>query len=150
MKRNLFLLLPILAGLTIWYLIDTPKQQIAENTLENQIALQKELKKKRPKDDVKYDRPDLFRAYHRKLMTGAGENAPSYPANYQMIELRKAQSRNKAYRTENNNFKERGPGNVPGRTRALVVHPEDPHNTWFAGAAGGGIEARMQVETGHI
>ena len=37
-------------------------------------------------------------------------------------------------------FTERGPANVPGRTRALLVLPEDAtHNTWLAGSAGGGI-----------
>jgi photosystem II stability/assembly factor-like uncharacterized protein len=37
-------------------------------------------------------------------------------------------------------FKERGPGNVPGRTRGLIVDPDDgTHKTWFAGSVSGGI-----------
>ncbi|MEM9722564.1 MAG: T9SS type A sorting domain-containing protein, partial [Bacteroidota bacterium] len=32
-----------------------------------------------------------------------------------------------------------GPSNVPGRTRALLVDPDDPQNTWFAASVGGGI-----------
>jgi hypothetical protein len=35
---------------------------------------------------------------------------------------------------------ERGPGNVAGRARAIVVDPDDPnHDTWFIGSVGGGI-----------
>ncbi len=36
------------------------------------------------------------------------------------------------------NWVERGPGNFGGRTRSVVVHPNDV-NTWWAGAVGGGI-----------
>lgn len=35
---------------------------------------------------------------------------------------------------------ERGPGNVAGRARAIVVDPDDAtHNTWFIGSVGGGV-----------
>ncbi|HEX7879158.1 MAG TPA: hypothetical protein VF720_07090, partial [Candidatus Eisenbacteria bacterium] len=35
---------------------------------------------------------------------------------------------------------ERGPGNVAGRARAIVVDPDDAgHNTWYIGTAGGGV-----------
>ncbi|MDB2385632.1 hypothetical protein N9V96_04095, partial [Polaribacter sp.] len=35
-------------------------------------------------------------------------------------------------------FIERGPSNVPGRSRAIVVHPTD-NDLWYVGTAGGGI-----------
>ncbi len=35
---------------------------------------------------------------------------------------------------------ERGASNVPGRTRAVIVDPDDPsHRTWFAGSVSGGL-----------
>ncbi len=35
---------------------------------------------------------------------------------------------------------ERGPANVGGRTRGLIVDPDDPNkNTWYAGSVGGGV-----------
>ena len=37
-------------------------------------------------------------------------------------------------------WKSRGPGNVPGRTREVVVMPNDPTgNTWLIGTVGGGV-----------
>ena len=145
MKRYLLFLLPLVAGAMIWFVMKDQSQAIVDNQLSDNTAdrftLRKQPKKdrNRAKDDYKFDNPDKFAEFHRRLRTGSGELLPSYPSNYQMIELGKALSRKKAFRTEANNFKERGPGNVPGRTRALVVHPDDPKNTWIAGAAGGGV-----------
>ncbi|PLX22007.1 MAG: hypothetical protein C0597_02880, partial [Marinilabiliales bacterium] len=43
---------------------------------------------------------------------------------------------------------QRGPDNVGGRTRGLIIDPDDlTHNTWFAGAATGGIW--KTVDGGH-
>ena len=43
-------------------------------------------------------------------------------------------------KTQALNWVERGPGNVSGRTRGIIVDPDDPnHDTWFAGSVGGGI-----------
>jgi len=142
MKKNLLYL--VLAGIggLLWYATahtNSPTQNQKSNDLIAQLTYQKKPRKPHPKDNLKADRPDLFSAYLQRLKTGTDESFPSYPANYRMIELQKAQSRNKAFRTESNNFKERGPGNVAGRTRALVVHPQDPKKTWYAGSAGGGI-----------
>ena len=36
------------------------------------------------------------------------------------------------------NWRERGPGTVGGRTRAIVVDPDD-YSTWYLGAVGGGV-----------
>ena len=35
---------------------------------------------------------------------------------------------------------ERGPNNVPGRTRGVVIDASDPNgNTWYAAGVGGGL-----------
>ena len=92
----------------------------------------------------KADSPDEYVKFHKLIRTKYGETAPTYGTNNKLIELEKAKSRlakNSAnQRRAGLNWTERGPGNVPGRTRALLVMPSDASgNTWLAGSAGGGI-----------
>ncbi len=103
-------------------------------------------RKKRLKGLGKLDRPDLFAQFHNDIRTRHGEAAPSYSFNYKVEELLKAKSvtTTKALRklssTNQLNWVERGPGNVSGRTRALIVDPDDPdYDTWYAGSVGGGV-----------
>ncbi|MDW8288277.1 MAG: sialidase family protein, partial [Flammeovirgaceae bacterium] len=96
----------------------------------------------RAKDDFKKDHPDLYHATMRMLKTKYGEEYPAYPRNYRHQELKKAeeQLQRLRFRTTSYQWDERGPSNVPGRTRGLVVDPRDPtQNTWLAGAVGGGV-----------
>ncbi len=81
--------------------------------------------------------PDQFAAYHVGIRSEDGQF--SYPANYRIEESRKAvEARKQPGRRLN--WIERGPANVPGRTRAIVVDPSDPTNrTWFAGSVSGGL-----------
>lgn len=96
----------------------------------------------------KADSPDQFYEFHRGIRTRAGETEPAYPMNYQLTEYLKA--RGVASVQELNTLRksnraplpwiERGPGNVSGRSRSLVVDPADPtFNTWLVGSVGGGI-----------
>ncbi|MCG3118815.1 MAG: hypothetical protein ALAOOOJD_01090 [bacterium] len=93
----------------------------------------------------KADRPDLFYEFHRDIRTGYGETEPSYPMNYQIAELLKArgvtstQALSKASRAPLP-WIERGPGNVAGRTRSILIDPADPtFNTWILGSVSGGV-----------
>lgn len=96
------------------------------------------------------DGPSEFLKFHQGIRTRSDEQKPSYPVNYQMHELSKAQqfsakksSISARVQGSGNgviNYTERGPGNVPGRTRGLIVDPDDSsHKTWYAGSASGGI-----------
>ena len=96
--------------------------------------------------EPKQDRPDLFMKYMHDIKTKFGEKEPGYSANYKIKELLKAtnlndtRSLNKLAKTNALNWTERGPGNVSGRTRAIVVDPDDAtHNTWYAGSISGGV-----------
>ena len=98
--------------------------------------------------DHKTDEPAKFLEYHRGIRTRDGEVAPSYPSRNKWTELERsrdilARKRGSGMRTSANGvleWKERGPGNVPGRTRAVFNVPGDPNNnTWLAGSATGGI-----------
>ncbi|MBN1117020.1 MAG: T9SS type A sorting domain-containing protein [Bacteroidales bacterium] len=79
--------------------------------------------------------------YFKGIRTEFGKSTSGYPANYLMHELKKLKSRNKGFKdTDTIEWVQRGPGNVGGRTRSVVVDITDPtHNTWFAGSATGGI-----------
>ena len=90
---------------------------------------------------AKQDKPDKYLEYIHLLKTG-GNPANIYPYNYTLTELKKAQlSSAKLKRTTAAlDWKQRGPGNVGGRTRGFIVDPDDATgNTWFAGAVGGGV-----------
>ncbi|MCH7827271.1 MAG: hypothetical protein IIC75_04750, partial [Bacteroidetes bacterium] len=95
---------------------------------------------------LKNDRPDLFAKYMNDIRKGFGEDNPGYPANYRIKELLKATNLNSTYglsklaKTNIVNWTERGPGNVSGRTRSIVVDPDDAtFNTWFVGSVSGGV-----------
>ena len=92
---------------------------------------------------LKTDRPDEIAKYHWMVRTREGSNQPGYAPNYkfnQLDALRRNKENLAQARQQQLTFIERGPGNLPGRTRALVVLPSDPSgNTWIAGAVGGGL-----------
>jgi len=103
-------------------------------------------KKQKVKGEMKFDSPDKYDEIHTKIRTAPGKKAPDYARNYRFIELKKAKEHLKLNKNTNNqimetlNWVERGPSNVGGRTRALVVDPSDAnYKTWFAGAVGGGV-----------
>lgn len=90
------------------------------------------------------DKPGEFLKYFQQISIPAGKKESGYKANYRFDELAKAKRFVKkgtaSQRLNIGAVTSRGPGNVGGRTRALIVDPDDAtHNTWFAGAASGGI-----------
>jgi photosystem II stability/assembly factor-like uncharacterized protein len=98
----------------------------------------------------KSDHPDQFSVFNRAIRTREGAIGPEYQPGFLMRELNQApkasQRLNKSNgaRTQSSDgvlaWTERGPGNVPGRTIALLDLPGDAnHNTWLVGAATGGI-----------
>ena len=92
-------------------------------------------------DEAKADNPDKFIELYNDLRTRASESSSGYASGYKLRELKNARRASSAARlSETYVFTERGPGNVPGRTRGLIVDPGDvTHKTWFAGGVGGGI-----------
>jgi photosystem II stability/assembly factor-like uncharacterized protein len=99
-------------------------------------------------EEVHQDGPGEFFKFHHDIRTPIDATAPGYQHGYKLRELKKAQSaalrkKSSQARTQTNGvleWKERGPSNVPGRTRGLVVDPDDPSkNTWYAASVGGGV-----------
>lgn len=92
----------------------------------------------------RFNGPEEFAKFHRDIRTAEGDTKPRYASGYKLRELSKAKSNIVKARAKGANgvleFTERGPANVPGRTRGLIVDPDDASkNTWFAGSAGGGV-----------
>jgi photosystem II stability/assembly factor-like uncharacterized protein len=93
-----------------------------------------------------YDDPLEFLAFHRGIRTADDEQSPSYKNGFKIKELSKskaiARTRSSARAQSNGvlDWRERGPANVPGRTRGIIVDPDDLNrNTWYAGSASGGV-----------
>ena len=84
------------------------------------------------------DRPDQAMQYEADLRSEIGKPF-SYSGNWRMKALKEAKqiSLFKSI-ADNMVWVERGPGNIGGRSRAIVVHPDYPA-IWWVGAVGGGV-----------
>jgi hypothetical protein len=95
-----------------------------------------------PEIEAGFDKPEGFAEYFNGITIPIGKKVSGYQPNYALNEYLSAQRITKL------NFKsaaaldwiQRGPGNVGGRTRTVIVDPSDnTGNTWFAGSASGGV-----------
>ncbi len=103
--------------------------------LEAYLLAQKKIKKARPK----FDKPD--KAMEEEIALRSEVDKPmAYRGSWRFRAFNQALL-NKSFslrKTAALNWVERGPANFGGRTRAIVVHP-DNSDIWWAGAVGGGI-----------
>ena len=82
--------------------------------------------------------PDLFFQYHRDIRSSLDGNY-EYPTGNRIKEFNKALVSAKTIGSKLS-WVERGPGNVGGRTRPILVDPDDPDkHTWWAGSVSGGL-----------
>ncbi len=101
-------------------------------------------KKKRVKGILEKGSPNLYAKWYNDIRTLPGKNIPDYAPNYQIKELLKykdfinEQGLGKKNNANELNWRELGPGNVAGRTRAILVNPEDV-DEWTVGSVGGGV-----------
>ncbi len=162
MKKSITLAISVLSltALTVMFLpqmesssrslVELDKRIMAKSAQKAGPTVMMSERKRKVKGLVKQDEPNKFAEWQTGIRTRDGEERPEYDFNYRVKALLKAhnvkniaefskkQSLNKAGNGEV--FVERGPGNVSGRTRALVVDPDDPNfDTWYAGSVGGGV-----------
>ena len=96
-------------------------------------------------DQFKFDNPNEFFDYHWGIRTRVSEGKPGYLAGDLYYELLDAKKNTyyrsaSAARISDLDWTERGPSNVPGRTRAILILPgDDDNSSWLAGGVGGGI-----------
>lgn len=95
-----------------------------------------------PIDDLPRKAGDYAESY-RFITVPIGEDNSGYAPGYRQTELsgmKKSRSYLKSGFSDTLRWYSRGPVNVGGRTRCVLVDPDDPtQNTWYAGTAGGGI-----------
>jgi photosystem II stability/assembly factor-like uncharacterized protein len=101
---------------------------------------QKELK-----EELQEERANILelQKYFDGIHIPFGQKKSPAPTGYLMAEYQKvkqAQGKFKMFSPDTVEWIQRGPANVGGRTRGLIVDPDDPtHHTWFAGSATGGM-----------
>ncbi len=151
MKRLLTIALSliILTGIVVFINKPTsepiPKKQKSTRFLTAKEIRQAEIAHKvarRAAGYAKPNKPDEFMKYHKLIRTNYGDPAPTYGPDYKLKALRKSIALKKQLKSTSKvlNWIERGPGNVSGRTRGLIIDPDDEStNTWFCGSVGGGI-----------
>ncbi|WP_103865182.1 T9SS type A sorting domain-containing protein [Aquimarina sp. I32.4] len=110
---------------------------------EQQIAVVKEIKtlkqRKAKKDHTKKKGIEIIAEYMADLLKPIGTEKSTYKDGFLMTEYQKAmKNRNTAKNASIIRWKERGPVNVPGRIRGIVVAPDD-NDKWYAGTVGGGL-----------
>jgi len=85
--------------------------------------------------------PELFYQYHHDIRASSNGTV-GYPMGYRTKEYEKALAHvaTLGWTSTDLNWVERGPGNVGGRTRPIVMDPDDSSMlTWWAGAVSGGL-----------
>jgi len=83
--------------------------------------------------------PDEYARYHHGITVPEGETESGYQLGYRLKAINELSIARKTAGALLP-WAERGPGNVGGRTRSIVIDANDPSgNTWFAGSVGGGI-----------
>ncbi len=92
------------------------------------------------KTDLIIKGPGKFAQAHSLIRTLDGKSSPSYKSGDRFKEYVKAKSLVTTKNRQNLEWIERGPGNVGGRVRGLVVDPADSTSrTWFVGSVSGGL-----------
>jgi photosystem II stability/assembly factor-like uncharacterized protein len=139
--RNLLLLTASFCCVILW--------SVTQKTIKKQLPAEKQ-------EQEKYSGPEQFALFHKAIRTPEGASGPQYQPGYKIKEFENAkvnaQARKRSgARTQSNGvieWTERGPVNVPGRTRGLIVDPDDAtKNTWYAGSVGGGVWKTMDGGT---
>ena len=118
----------------------TTDKSSPEYASQNSLTLRAyELERKKNKPAGKrYDRPDVAMEYEIELRSLTGQPF-SYQPNWRFAAHQQAK-RFSIYKKSGDDLQwvERGPGNIGGRTRSVVVHPQNS-KIWWVAAVGGGI-----------
>ena len=148
MKKYYLPFIILLIGITTSVFFNIHKKQDFTQTEAEFTSVElwkQQFQKKKEKRKIGYskaDKPNMFSKYFKDITTRIGEEKSAYEMNYKITELRKAKQRYKNLKSTKETLPwiQRGPANIGGRTRGLIIDPDDAdHNTWYAGAASGGI-----------
>ena len=119
----------------------TPEQQFEERLARHQGLPSRESEAEREGEGkalLESGFPDEFARFLYELKIPADRTTPEYAPGYQMREYTKALPNARAEKAVT--WVNRGPGNVAGRAREILVDPDDAtKNTWYVAAVGGGV-----------
>ncbi len=141
MKNKYKLLFILFLAFSAFKFYDYSKSQDLDNQIrtkaKNRIFSQK---KSYVKGKIKKDSPNEFAKYFEAIKKEIGKESDDYPSNYLFKELKKAEKTLAFSKKLDAVWTSRGPGNVGGRSRGIIIDPDDPTaNTWFIAAVGGGV-----------
>jgi len=146
MKKSYSILFTLLiAGIigVVYFLSGNQNNSKLGELLTPQQMWENQINKKREKGESdKTDKPNEFTKYFKDITSKFNSDDNNYPLNYRVSEFLKAKSKSSNIKSKaaTITWQQRGPANVGGRTRGLIIDPDDvTHNTWYAGAATGGI-----------
>ncbi|NBC18626.1 MAG: hypothetical protein GVY18_15085, partial [Bacteroidetes bacterium] len=149
---TLFVLL-IAAALLVWNRPSEPlnateaapsEVELPGQTPEEMYRAEQARKAERKMATPRADGPDQIAQYHQQIRTRLDAPALRYGANYRIRALQAARElgaqKTARWATRQLDWEERGPANVSGRTRGLIIDVRDPSgDTWYAGSVGGGV-----------
>ncbi len=108
--------------------------------LDNKNISLKEFSEEFIKNHLHFDGPAQFAKIHNHIRVRNDNELPKYKMGYIMKEYQKAKESLQYRDSKKLNWIERGPSNIGGRTRGLIVDPDDTtHHTFYAGSVGGGV-----------
>jgi photosystem II stability/assembly factor-like uncharacterized protein len=119
--------------------VDKTKKQNESTQSKIQVINTKETKKspqKRLKKGIEH-----MADYQRQIRKPIDAEKSTYKTGYLIKEYQKAKQKKVAFNNSKKvaaAFTERGPANVPGRTRGIAVDPTNK-DRWFVGTVGGGV-----------
>jgi hypothetical protein len=144
MKKNkivkwIVTLLPVIVIMVLVLIFYLPGKLFES---ENKYESESEEEEREEREKAGFDKPNGFSDFYHLITTPIGKQKSSYPTNYSFLEYKKAISKSKNLKSSDlyYGWVQRGPGNVGGRTRTIIVDPDDPsHQTWIAASVSGGI-----------
>lgn len=117
-------------------------QQKEKENIETQIKNDYPSKKKtKSKEGVHKKGIEHIADYQNEIRKGIDEESSTYKEGYLLKEYNLAKQKSLAKKSSSAIspvFTERGPNNVPGRSRGIAVDPNNA-NRWFVGTVGGGV-----------
>ncbi|MBN1950392.1 MAG: T9SS type A sorting domain-containing protein [Bacteroidales bacterium] len=96
----------------------------------------------RKEQEGRYDQPQGYADFYKLITTSPGQKHNGYKPGYQFREYQKIKRNAQRLKLAKKEYdwQFRGPGNVSGRTREVIIDRTDPgYNTWYAAAASGGV-----------
>lgn len=141
MKKVQILLVTLLFLTAISCSVEKTEKKIESKENKIQVLKSKQSKEKRDPNVRHKKGIEHMADYQNQIRKPLGAEKSTYKNGYLIEEFKKAKQKkvsNSSAKKVTAVFTERGPFNVPGRTRGIAVDPTN-NNRWFFGTVGGGV-----------